>query len=280
MVPIDIYFTHIMSLLTVKDVLEILFFTTILYRFSLWLKKDLQKNLVPYLYAYSSAMALAYYLPLPTISSFLLVGAPVALIFLVVIHQEILQKNFVALKNYVPAKVASTDWLETLIRSSLIAINNNQSIRCIIESTDNMQQFLNTPLVLHADIKQELLDIIFSSPSYTQNTLIWLNANGIIKGINAHWQMEYDDDWLAHDMHNLEKWKQDALFFSHKTDALIFNITPESRTFELIAGGKIFNNVSAPHVMYMIKKHLDGEKKGDIHDNINATQKSEKEHNA
>ena len=203
-----------------------------------------------------------------------------ALIFLVIIHQEILQKNFVALKNYIPAKVTSTDWLETLIRSSLVAINNNQSIRCVIESTDNLQQFLDTPLTLHADIKQELLDIILTIPSYKQNTLIWLNTNGIIKGINAHWNVEYADDLLANGMHNLEKWKQDALFFTHKTDALIFNITPESRTFELIVDGKIFDNISAPHVMYMIKKRLDGEKKGDTHDNINATQKSEKQHNA
>jgi len=279
MVPIDVYFTQIIQLLTTKDLVEILFFTIVLYRFSLWLKKDLQKNLVPYLYAYTSAMILAYYVPLPTVNYFLLIGAPVALILLITIHQEMLQKNFIALKNYIPAKIDHTDWLETLIRSSLIAINNNQSIRCVIEGTDNLQQFITTPLTLHADIKQELLDIIFSSPTYTENTLIWLNAHGTIKGINAHWHVNYDDDWLSHDMQKLEQWKQDAIFFTHKTDALIFNITPTTRTFELIVRGKVFENVSAPHIMYLIKKYLNGDKQGETHDTINTTQKPEKQHN-
>ncbi len=280
MVPIDSYFTHIIQLLTFKDLLEILFFTSVLYRFSLWLKKDLHKNLVPYLYTYCSATALAYYLPLPTVSSFLLMGAPVALVLLVVIHQEMLQKNFVALKNYIPAKVDHTDWLETLIRSTLVTINNNKSIRCVIESTDSLKEFITTTLVLNAHIKQELLDIVLNSPSCTPNTLIWINAEGNLKGLNAHWCIDYDEDWLAHDMHHLEKWKQDALFFTQKTDALIFNITPETRTFELIVNGKSFDNVNAPHVLYMIKKHLSGNKKGDSHDNIDFTQKPEKQRNA
>ncbi len=281
MVPIDVYFTRIIQLLTARDALEIIFFSCVVYRFSRWLKQDHQKNLIPYVYTYASVTACAYYMPLPTVALFLLVSAPVGLVALIVLHQETLQKNFITLKNYVPAQRDNTDWVETLIRSSLIAVNNNKTVRCVIETGDSLTTMLSTSLSLHAHVNQELLDIVFTSTACKPETMIWMSADGIIKGINTSWNAHYDTTWVDHTMHNLAQWKQDALVFTKKTDALIFNITPDTRSFELIINGTAFDQVSATHALHMIQKHITivSSEKGDRHA-LTPTQKSEKQSHA
>ena len=125
-----------------RDPLEILFFITIFYFFSLWLKKDRQKNLLFYFYCYCCVIIIAFYAQLPTLSTMLFLSAPVALMLFILVHQETLQKNFISLKNASAPKILPTDWLEELLRTCLVAINNNKEVLCVIEHRNNLETFL------------------------------------------------------------------------------------------------------------------------------------------
>ena len=55
---------------------------------------------------------------------------------------------------------------------------------------------------------------------------------------------------------SVEKWMQDALFFTGKTDAIVLSLTPEQKTFHIITQGKSYSNITASHALTTIKKYL------------------------
>ena len=251
---------HIWLFTPWKDILEIFFFSSIFYYFSRWLNRDKQKNLIFYFYGYCLLSLGSYYAQLATMSTFLFICAPIVALFFIIVHQETLQKNFIALRTIRPAQQDPSDWLETLIRTCLITINNNKEIRCVIEHNDSLAQFITTPLALHAKLQKNLLTMILASDSFEQSKMIWITSTGIVQGINAAWNTELEEQWLSEEAKKLHKWKQDALFFTSKTDALVFKISPETRTFNFVAQGKLFEHVSAHQLVIMVKKYVTIEK--------------------
>src|SRR5690242_12597081 len=113
---------------TWRDALEILFLSTAVYYFSLWLTKDRTKNLLPAFYAYCALVFFAYNAQLTTLSQLLLLFSPMVGTIFFLLHQQTLQKNFVALRTLQPARRNNDDWLETLIQTALIALNNKKEI--------------------------------------------------------------------------------------------------------------------------------------------------------
>ncbi|HSW73614.1 MAG TPA: hypothetical protein VLG71_00495 [Candidatus Limnocylindria bacterium] len=229
-----------------RDAVEILFFSTFIYYLSLWLKKDTQKNLLGYFYAYCITAFVAYHAQLVAISFLLVVASPLLVMFFMLMHQTTLQKNFVALRALTPATKDAPDWLETLFKSCLIALNNNKEVRCIIEHTNSLQEFLYAPLEFQTALNEDLLNIILQSSSYNQEQLVWVNSKGSLLGINTRWQ-GYDD---------AESWQEKAVFFTTKTDALIFHLSPTTRSFTIIVNGKEFSSVATSQALAFIKKYV------------------------
>jgi hypothetical protein len=239
-----------------RDVIEIVFFSSIVYYFSLWLKKDRQKNLLLYFYVYCSILLISHHAHLATVSSFLFITAPIACMLFILFHQELLQRNFVALRAIKADPIEHGDWLETLLRTVLVAVNNNKEIQCIIEHNDSLSSVLNTPMPLYADLQKNLLDMLLESDAFDQHKMIVVNSHGRLLGINASWNTQLQENWLADELKSKEKWQQDALFFTAKTDAVVFRITPATRLFDIVAQGKILNSVNAALAVKTIQKYV------------------------
>lgn len=240
---------------TWRDALEILCLTTAIYYFSLWLTKDRQKNLLPAFYGYCLLLCFAYNAQLTTLSQLMLLFSPMIGTIFFLLHQQTLQRNFIALRNVQPARAQNDDWLETLIQTALIALNNKKEILCVIERHDSLQEVINTPLTLHANLKKGLLDILLDSQSFNHQQMLWLNAQGIVLGMNAQWSTL---PILTTDEQGSEEisWKDAALFFSAKTDAIIIKTNAHKRSFDVVVYGKTYDNVTASNIIPVLKKYL------------------------
>lgn len=232
-------FYHIL----VRDVAEILFYSSCIFVLCQWLKTDKTKNILVYFLSYCALALSAWILQLPTLAPFLFTYSPVALLLFIVLHEKTLQRNLVTLCSITPARIEQDDWLDILISSSLATINSHKSITVIIEHKDALDHFINAPFSINADMSKNVLDIFLTSTSYDEHKMVWVNTKGKIRGINVHWT-------------NYKDTKTDALFYTTQSDAIIFNAHPISRTFSLIIHGKEIQNLSAHHMHTMIKKQL------------------------
>lgn len=241
--------------LTWRDAIEIFFFSSVIYYFLTWLNHDKQKNLVFWFYGYCILTFGAYTAQLHTMSIALFTCIPLVLMLFILIHQQTLQKNFIALKNITPKINKKHSWLENLMQASLHAINKNREIICIIERTDSLEQFLTTSCTFNADITRELLQLLINTTSAKEPIAFWVNHTGRLITINPTWHVHLDETWTSDEIKTLHKWKQDALFITEKSDALIFTISPTTRLFDVITKGKTVNKISAGHAFNLIKKH-------------------------
>ncbi len=265
-----------------RDAVEILFFSSIVYYLSLWLKKDKQKNLLGYFYGYCFIAVIAHVIQLTTISTSLFLCTPVIIALFAIIHQETLQRNFILLKNITP-KQHQVDWLEELLRSCLHALNNNKNIICIIEHKDNLNDSIITSLPVNAALQKDLLDMLIESSSFDQTKMIWLNTQGKLLGINATWKMNTDETWITEEAKQLPRWKSDALLITAKTDAFVLHGSFTTHTFDIIIQGKTFENISAHHAIKMLKKYIYKQntqnKKGEIYYGSKHQRDSIQQHN-
>ena len=243
--------------LLLRDIAEIIFYSSILYVFCKWLKADKTKNILVYFFAYCALTLCAWIAQLPTLTPLLFSYAPVALILFIVLHEKTLQRNLVTLCTITPAKNQQEDWLDTLLSSSLSVINTNKSITVVIEHQNSLEHFLTTPFFINAEIGKGILDILLSSASYDEQKMIWIDTNGWVRGINVSWHSAQEKTALrtAQFIH-----RENALFYTLQTDAIVFNAHPLSRTFTLIINGKETAHLSAHHVRSMIKKQLSTKK--------------------
>ena len=168
----------------------------------------------------------------------------------VLVHQETLQRNLVAFKNSTTLSTKSINWLEVLLRTCLISLNNNKEITCIIEHTDNIEPFVKTPSIINAPISQPLLDILVHSLSFTQEKMIWLNSQGILRGINAVWYNTHSTN------HHDDLWKDASIFNTKKIDAIVIHVNKNTRMFTIIANGTLRDGLTTHQAFSIIKKYI------------------------
>jgi len=257
-----------------RDIIEILLLSSLLYYIARWLKKDTQKNLLPYFFGYCLIALLAWTAPLPTIAYFVAWYTPAVLMLFMLMHQETLQRNLVALKNITPATISTDeDWLETLLSSCLVIINNNKEITCVIEHRNHLQNFLHAPLLINADLRKGILELLLESASYNHHKMIWVDTTGRLRAINASWSLTKKQVFADN-----APLLQEALAHTTQTDALVFHINPVTRTFTIIAHGKTFDNVTAHHALQLIRRHIHSSKRsneGDYHEATRHSHSSE-----
>jgi len=235
-----------------RDVVEIVFFSLIVYGLQLWLSHDTQKPLLGYWYTYCGLWIGASFLNLSTITLALLVLLPAAITLFVLIHQRTLQKNYLSLRT-VHAQYPSPDnWLDVLMQTALININRNTSLYAVIEHQDSLETMLTTPLPLHAILKKELLVLLLDSITLDNEKYVWVTTQGLIRGINATWSSHTD---AINTPKSLSEWQQDALFFTALTDAIVLHANCADRTFTIVAKGTIVENMTAHNAQRYIKHH-------------------------
>lgn len=149
------------------------------------------------------------------------------------------------------------NWLELLLRTSLMALSNNKNITLVIERTNNLQEFLFTSLNFNAPINKDLLTLVFESIVFEPEKIIRLNAQGKLFGINGEWVFSPHDEWLSADVKKVEAWQQKALFVSKQTDALIIKMFAAKKTATVCVGGKCIEHVNIPQLLTVIKEHLE-----------------------
>lgn len=235
------------------DTIEILFFATLIYYFSQWLINDTQKNLLFYFYGYCITLITAFYGNIPTIATLLFIGSPVALIIFIILHQKTLQRNFITLKNILPSISQKEDWVESLIRCSLIAMNNNKEFLCVIERKDSLLDLINTAFFIDTPLNKGLLNLLLENNSIDTDKLVWITQTGSLRAINAQWKLNEDN--LLCIKNRFPSWKQEAAFISSKTDAIILKATPKNRLFDVIVQEKQFEQISTAMVIKLIKKY-------------------------
>lgn len=265
-------------LLSWKDIIEISFFSYIIYFFSRWLIKDKKKNLLIPFYSYLSLMFISAYLNFLTISSLLINFSPAAILILIILHQETLQRNYVTAKNLIPAQkiTAGNDWLDILMKTCLMAFNHQKEITIIIEQNDVLKEFITTSSFIQADITTGFLSIIIESAGYNSKKYIWLNSTGIVVAINSEINMEIDQTWLSSIAH-LTKQQQESLFISQKTDAIILRSHHENRLFEVTTRSKHYEHLNAHTTLKILKKYCASpfiKPEGLIDANLNKTNNS------
>ncbi len=239
-----------LAIFGIKDVIEILCITNAIYFFSVWLKQDLQKPLVLYFYSMCSLVVFAHLANLTTITSTLSMLYPAIIMLFILIHQKSLQHNFVTLKNIQPAHIANHNWLETLLRSCIIAANNKQQIICLIENQDVLSDLVTSTLIIKAKLQPELLDALLTSTNYNPAKMIWLSNTGTLIGLNTDWMSIHTTQKLDDD------WQTASLLITKQTDALTFRLNPHNKSFDIICDGQLLEKISMDHAIKLMQRHF------------------------
>ncbi len=254
--PFLAWFHYITGIVSVKDAVEILFFSTIIYYILLWLKKDTERNLMLGFYVYCAVFFGAYFADLPVIRFTLFLSSPVIALLFIIFHQETLQKQYVKIaKNTVPHH-DTNPWVDELIKSCLMALNRHKEIMLVIERADLLKTLIHAPYFIYAELKRDVFDILLEKQIPGNDHMIWINQQGKLVAINASWRTHIDETWVSSEVAHLHPWKQHALFITAKTDALIFKVNPLTRNFDLVIQGKIMQGITAEQLSVLMKKHL------------------------
>lgn len=237
----------------IKQALEIFFFSGIVYGFSLWLKNDKRTNLLLYFYGYYIIFSCAFFLDLTTVSLFLLYSSPLALLLFIIFHQDVLQRNFIALtKTRDTCSNPTEQWLENLIRICLHQMNNNSCLYIVIENHSDLKPFIQSDYLLNSPISLELLSLVIESPHFDSKKIIWCSSTGTLIGLNGSWHMASDSSQQS----AIPSWQQEALLMTLKTDTIVFKVNSTKRSFEVVLKGIMYDAISASQIVPFIKKNL------------------------
>lgn len=237
-----------------RDLVEILFFTLLLYSISQWLKKDTQKNLLWYFYCYVSLLIACHSAELYTLSSLLFYSSPLVGMLFILFHQRTLQTNFITLKNIRPAHTITTSWPSELVKAVLIALNKNKNNVCVVERGDSLNDLVFASPLVQAPVNHELIALLIESAVYNNKSMWWVNRQGILVSFNAFWREHTQDQWLSEDVKQAHQWKQEAVIFTTKTDCLVFKAEIATRLFEVVIDGKIIAGVTADELLALLYK--------------------------
>lgn len=240
------------NLLTVKDGIEILFFCSCVYYFLRWLQIDRQKKLLLYFYGYAATAFVAHYTGLFMISQLLFFASPVVICIMITLHQKSLQKNFLAFQKIAPAQQSGHDWIEELMRASLAAMNTSRSIIWLIERKDHLEALLEAPTLLYAHLKKDLVDLLLEQDK--RENIIWIHETGKLIAGDASFNFHLQEELIHNDYEAMPTSLQAALFLSSRTDALVIQSCPVSRTFTLIGQERMVDKLSAHHMSLILHK--------------------------
>lgn len=237
-----------------SDFIEILIFSSFIFYFSNWLQKDKQKKLLPTFYSLCFLFIASDYFGLFTLSNFLFSFAPVGIMLFILLHQNSIQKNFIAAKNITPLSLSKLDWVECLIKAMLTSTNSNKEIYCLIECQEPVANFVSPQISINTKIEKNNLEFLIESKQFNNKKFIWINHEGSIKSINTEWNLP--DNFFIAEEKKLTEWQENSIKISSKTDAICIKSSSNTRTFEVIAQGKIMENILTDKAINLIEQFV------------------------
>lgn len=232
-----------LGIFKITDFFEILCFVFLFSSMLAWLSKSKTKSTVRYFHLYCLCFLGSYFFGLQTLNVFLIFFTPVFFTLFLIFHQKMLQKNFVGtLAKKIP-KPSIGQWFPILIRHCLYTINKNKQIRCIIEQNDSLETLLKKEMATNTPIDKNTLALMTENTFFDQHKMLWLSSDGTIKAFNSSWNIPLED--FSERLEEEEIWIESARLFTEQTDALIFSITPEKRSFDVFFEGKYIPNIPA-----------------------------------
>lgn len=233
----SMYLQHFFLIYTWQDIVEIMVFSWGLYKSMTILAYDSQKPLLRYFLLYSTLIIFSYTFNCTTLQTLLLITAPALSTFFILIHQDTLQRNFVAL--YRPAVSLKKEiWHLALIQFCQKQASKNYSSAFILEKKQNIESLLTITIPCHATFSNLLGELLYSSPAVYEHHYLLIEFNGTIRGINVSIN--------SHTILNNEEIIHDKeLFLTAKTDALILHMDATTLTFTCIHNNKKITDLSA-----------------------------------
>lgn len=244
-----------MILSFLKDSAEIITLSSFFYCFSCWLKKDKENNLLWYFYSYCFLFFGSWYLNLFVINAFMLYTSPLIFLLMVIIHQNILQRNFISMKKTIPA-LKNSEYVEELIRAGLSTLNKNKIFYCVLEHAYELKPFIAADFFLKTEINQMHISYLLDNPNFDEKKFLWCSTQGYILATNAQWKIHHTQSSVELPSYRQNQWKEDALLITAKTDAYVIKGNPSSRLFDLVSNGRIHEQLSAPQIVQLLKKYL------------------------
>jgi DNA integrity scanning protein DisA with diadenylate cyclase activity len=239
-----------------RDVLEILLFSGGIYLITRWLSQDTQKKLAFYFFVGCTTVFAAELFNLPTITSFLMLYWPGLLLLVVVVHQRVLQKNLIFLKNVPAQQTYCIDWIETIIRASFVAASKNKEVVVIIEHNDSLKEHISCPTELTTTLQEPLLSILLESTAFSSGNGILVNTQGTLLGINIIWPAQHQKDPGVGAVKALSDWQDHCITLSSHADCIILRLSLERRTFDVIAQGALVQDSPADTTIHIIKQWI------------------------
>lgn len=247
-----------LQIYSIVDIVEIAFLIIATFKISSWLNKDYTKPLLLYFYSYFAILFCSFFFQLTTVYHLMLVTAPIYFVLLVVHHQKNLQKNFIVSKNkpLTPAKVIHKEWLETLIRSCLIASHHKKNVTCVIEQSDSLESLINKPFTIDIPIQKHIIDMLLESISYNDTKLILVDRHGTIMSINASWSDLVINECIFNQVSEQQLPKEYAKIITAKTDAILIHINSEIQHNFIGHQGRIVENMTVDQALKLMKNLL------------------------
>ncbi len=169
------------------------------------------------------------------------------------LHQETLQRNMIALKNIMLPCAPPHDWLELFLRNVLKTLHHNKPMLLVMEHTDAVGSYLNVAFPLEAQITEGIFNLIIEKQLYDPASMLWIKSDGSIRGINATWRTSWNPESYVDD----DAWIEDAIAYTGKTDALLVHIDPEHHSCTIAVHGTLHKKLSIDQTAQLIKKHIE-----------------------
>ncbi len=245
---------HLFLIYQWQDLFEIAVLSWVLYKVMHLLAHDTQKPLLKYFYIYFSLIIFAYSYNCQTLQILLLVSAPALLTFFIVVHQETLQKNFVAL--YRPAIYVKKEiWHYGLIQLCQKQASKNQSTAFILEKRHNLETLVTNGISCNATFSPSVCELLYTTPLVFSEHFFLIQYDGTIRGLNV----TINEHSV---LHSATLPEERELFLTAKTDALLLKMDATTLTFSCIHNNKKLTHLSARTMttildtFFEIKTHL------------------------
>lgn len=245
------------ALYTYQNYIEIFILSVLVYKALRWLQADHTKPMILYVYLYSGIMIFSQLINATILFWVLAICAPIAIIICIIAHQKNIQKYF-AWKNthrFENSILPDAQWLETLMRSILLAAHHKKNIFCIIQRKDYIQHFVEASYKMELPIQKNVLDLIFASPLIENPSIVLVTEFGVLKHVNGIWSnklLEYMMMFGEHD--SIEHCQEAANVLSRRTDAIIWYINPNTQECSVWYQDVHIKNISVDQVLTLLKK--------------------------
>lgn len=242
--------TSLWMFTTWADVAEITIISSCFYYSALWLKKDRDKNLLAYFYGYLFFIFAAHGLQLTTLASMLLLFSPAVAMLFMLMHQQLLQRNLVSLKNItLTTHTSCPDWLSAIMKATLSMLAHNKNMIILIEHTDALHPHLNVTEPLDVPITPGIITLLFNK-LYNEEYLCWISSSGMLRGINV----SFKASWHPSSYQTKTAWIDDAVAYTSKTDGVILYANADTHQYAVAHHGMITEGLSMEQAHKLIKK--------------------------